>query len=201
MLLADEMGLGKTLQALAICGFYREWPLLVVSPASLTNQWANEIAKWLPYLNSNLTNHHSNHDSTHHINGGKIHGKYPQYHRHRHDDHEEEGGYNGGGGYGDRIFVVSTNQDCEISTDLLIPSTPNPSSLSNSQPSAGFNNDIAGSENRRVQVVIVSYDLVGPLCLAHNFYSEIPTRKVVNKNKNNHNHHENHENNENNENH
>lgn len=44
VLLADEMGLGKTYQALAIANFYQlEWPLLIISPASLLENWRNSI--------------------------------------------------------------------------------------------------------------------------------------------------------------
>ena len=49
-LLADEMGLGKTLQALAVVGALRAWPVLLVAPAALRLMWAEEIEKWLPEL-------------------------------------------------------------------------------------------------------------------------------------------------------
>lgn len=40
ILLADDMGLGKTVQSLAIVSFYRrEWPLLILVPASLVACW------------------------------------------------------------------------------------------------------------------------------------------------------------------
>lgn len=46
-LLADEMGLGKTLQAIAIASCYRsKWPLLIVTPASLRLNWADESEKY-----------------------------------------------------------------------------------------------------------------------------------------------------------
>lgn len=48
VLLADEMGLGKTLQALAIAWYYRkEWPLLIVSPASLLHTWKDAVESFL----------------------------------------------------------------------------------------------------------------------------------------------------------
>jgi hypothetical protein len=50
-LLADEMGVGKTVQAIALAACYQEeWPLLVVAPASLRLQWAEELERWLPHL-------------------------------------------------------------------------------------------------------------------------------------------------------
>ncbi|CAD6227675.1 GSCOCG00001355001-RA-CDS [Cotesia congregata] len=48
-MIADDMGLGKTLQALAIANYYQaDWPLLIVSPASLTHMWLDNITKFLP---------------------------------------------------------------------------------------------------------------------------------------------------------
>lgn len=53
MLIADEMGLGKTVTALAIMTLYmREWPLLVLCPASLRYTWPSEIEKFIPSLSS-----------------------------------------------------------------------------------------------------------------------------------------------------
>lgn len=48
VLLADDMGLGKTIQAIAIAHYYRmEWPLLIIAPASLLNNWAEAFASFL----------------------------------------------------------------------------------------------------------------------------------------------------------
>lgn len=48
ILLADDMGLGKTIQALAIAFYYKlEWPLLIISPASLLYNWAESINMFL----------------------------------------------------------------------------------------------------------------------------------------------------------
>lgn len=48
VLIADEMGLGKTVQALAIAYFYKkEWPVLIVSPASLLHTWKESAEKFL----------------------------------------------------------------------------------------------------------------------------------------------------------
>ncbi|KAI1282556.1 SWI/SNF-related matrix-associated actin-dependent regulator of chromatin subfamily A-like protein 1 [Halotydeus destructor] len=42
------MGLGKTVQAIAIAFCYEtEWPLLVICPASLIEQWQKQIVYWL----------------------------------------------------------------------------------------------------------------------------------------------------------
>eukprot|EP00922_Rhytidocystis_sp_ex-Travisia-forbesii_P028155 GHVS01041328.1.p1 GENE.GHVS01041328.1~~GHVS01041328.1.p1 ORF type:complete len:927 (-),score=152.05 GHVS01041328.1:240-3020(-) len=56
-ILADDMGLGKTLQSIAVMwtllkqGFYPNKPLVrravVVCPASLVKNWADEVTKWL----------------------------------------------------------------------------------------------------------------------------------------------------------
>ena len=49
MLLGDEMGVGKTLQAISIAYLYRnEWPLLIITPASLKFTWKDELLNWLP---------------------------------------------------------------------------------------------------------------------------------------------------------
>ncbi|MBU0674024.1 MAG: DEAD/DEAH box helicase [Proteobacteria bacterium] len=49
-LLADDMGLGKTLQAISAAGWLREHEgvktVLIICPASLKQQWANEIGKF-----------------------------------------------------------------------------------------------------------------------------------------------------------
>ncbi|MGH1364896.1 MAG: DEAD/DEAH box helicase [Calditrichia bacterium] len=50
--LADDMGLGKTIQALAVLLMRaKEGPALVVAPASVTFNWANEIHRFAPTLN------------------------------------------------------------------------------------------------------------------------------------------------------
>ncbi|GAB2210131.1 hypothetical protein Drorol1_Dr00015389 [Drosera rotundifolia] len=54
-ILADEMGLGKTIQAMAFLAYLAEekniWgPFLVVAPASVLNNWSDEIRKFCPDL-------------------------------------------------------------------------------------------------------------------------------------------------------
>ncbi|GAB2295564.1 Putative DNA helicase ino80 [Dionaea muscipula] len=54
-ILADEMGLGKTIQAMAFLAYLAEhkniWgPFLVVAPASVLNNWADEISRFCPDL-------------------------------------------------------------------------------------------------------------------------------------------------------
>jgi SNF2 family DNA or RNA helicase len=50
-LLADEMGLGKTMQAIAlICEVYGTSRILVVTPASLVNNWARELETFAPSI-------------------------------------------------------------------------------------------------------------------------------------------------------
>lgn len=52
LIIADEMGLGKTREALAIADFYREdWPLLIVTTASMKTRWRKETADLLPSVN------------------------------------------------------------------------------------------------------------------------------------------------------
>lgn len=46
--ISDEMGLGKTLQALGISCFYsKDWPILIVGPCSLHNNWKKELTTWI----------------------------------------------------------------------------------------------------------------------------------------------------------
>ncbi len=47
ILIADEMGLGKSLQALACSHFAEHQRVLIVCPAIVKHNWANEITKWL----------------------------------------------------------------------------------------------------------------------------------------------------------
>ncbi|CAI5510126.1 unnamed protein product [Closterium sp. Naga37s-1] len=50
-LIADEMGVGKTIQAIAAAAWYMvEGPLLIVCPACLRLQWAEQLERWLPFL-------------------------------------------------------------------------------------------------------------------------------------------------------
>lgn len=48
VLIGDEMGLGKTIQALTTLEANDAFPAVVVCPASLRGNWANEVAKFLP---------------------------------------------------------------------------------------------------------------------------------------------------------
>ena len=51
MLLGDEMGVGKTVQAIGIAYLYKnDWPLLIITPASLKFTWRDELLNWLPSL-------------------------------------------------------------------------------------------------------------------------------------------------------
>ncbi len=47
-LVGDEMGLGKTITALAALHHRDAFPAVITCPASLTLNWRNEAAKWLP---------------------------------------------------------------------------------------------------------------------------------------------------------
>ena len=47
ILIADEMGLGKSLQAIACIHFAEHQRVLIVCPAVVKHNWANEITKWL----------------------------------------------------------------------------------------------------------------------------------------------------------
>lgn len=56
--LADDMGLGKTVQAIAFMLHKASaGPSLVVAPASVVMNWANEIARFAPGLRVSLLNH------------------------------------------------------------------------------------------------------------------------------------------------
>ncbi|KAH9597269.1 SNF2-related [Trypanosoma melophagium] len=46
-MIADDMGLGKTIQAIAVAHHYRdEWPVLIVCPLSLVENWAKEFTRF-----------------------------------------------------------------------------------------------------------------------------------------------------------
>ena len=52
-LIGDDMGVGKTIQAIAYCALTVErWPALIVCPASVKYNWANELNTWLPEANT-----------------------------------------------------------------------------------------------------------------------------------------------------
>lgn len=54
-MIADEMGLGKTVQAIAAAHLYRdEWPLLIMCPVSLMENWAREVMHWLGIARSRM---------------------------------------------------------------------------------------------------------------------------------------------------
>ena len=47
-LIGDEMGLGKTIQAIATAAAFREaWPVLIITPAVVKLNWAEELEMWL----------------------------------------------------------------------------------------------------------------------------------------------------------
>jgi hypothetical protein len=57
----DEMGLGKTVQACALLRCYQsEWPVLIITPSSLRDTWADALAKWLHMSRVHVV--HSKHD-------------------------------------------------------------------------------------------------------------------------------------------
>lgn len=50
-LIADDMGLGKTYTAIALADFYRlQWPLLIVTTASLREMWRDKLQELLSYI-------------------------------------------------------------------------------------------------------------------------------------------------------
>lgn len=53
VMLADDMGLGKSIQALGIACCYRQsWPLLIIAPASMVANWAEQVLRWIPQVTS-----------------------------------------------------------------------------------------------------------------------------------------------------
>ena len=51
MLLGDEMGVGKTVQAIGLAYIYKnDWPMLIITPASLKFTWKDELLNWLPSM-------------------------------------------------------------------------------------------------------------------------------------------------------
>lgn len=49
LIIADEMGLGKSIQAIATAIYFRrEWPLLILAPASMVASWHQQILRWIP---------------------------------------------------------------------------------------------------------------------------------------------------------
>lgn len=51
IILADDMGLGKSIQSLAIASYYRrEWPMLIMAPASMVSTWHEQVQRWFPEL-------------------------------------------------------------------------------------------------------------------------------------------------------
>lgn len=56
-LIGDDMGIGKTIQAIAYAALHKEqWPVIVVCPAGVKYNWANEINRWLPDASVEIVN-------------------------------------------------------------------------------------------------------------------------------------------------
>jgi hypothetical protein len=51
---ADDMGLGKTLQTIAAAETTGVFPVLVTCPASLRQNWVNEITRWTPHRSASV---------------------------------------------------------------------------------------------------------------------------------------------------
>ena len=55
--IADDMGLGKTLESICVALHYSShWPMLIITPSSLKQQWKNELENWIPMLRSGSEN-------------------------------------------------------------------------------------------------------------------------------------------------
>ena len=55
VLLTDEMGLGKTVQVLTHIVEQDLFPAIIIPPKTLTHVWYNEIIKWFPEFENNIT--------------------------------------------------------------------------------------------------------------------------------------------------
>eukprot|EP00435_Cladocopium_sp_Y103_P065560 s1171_g27.t1 len=54
-LIGDEMGLGKTLTSLVLAEMYaEEWPVLVVAPTGVVDNWIKEVKQWLPHMENQV---------------------------------------------------------------------------------------------------------------------------------------------------
>lgn len=54
--IADQMGLGKTIQAIAAIEHEQAYPVLIVCPKSLKENWRRECQKWIPHRSVSVLN-------------------------------------------------------------------------------------------------------------------------------------------------
>lgn len=54
--IADQMGLGKTIQAIAAIEQQNAYPVLIVCPKSLKENWRRECEKWIPHRSVSILN-------------------------------------------------------------------------------------------------------------------------------------------------
>ncbi len=72
-LLADDMGLGKTVQAIALLvARKKEGPALVIAPASLGFNWADEIRRFAPNLKPQILGTENREEQISKLSGGDI---------------------------------------------------------------------------------------------------------------------------------
>ena len=54
IMLSDDMGMGKTISTIAAISIINKWPVLISAPATLIDNWYNELIKWTTLNSHNI---------------------------------------------------------------------------------------------------------------------------------------------------